>query len=97
VRLRSGLGTWDPVVGEPFGRNARAASIETQDSPGTSLLLASSLNRQSLLQPSLFARFQMEGVLLRFSDNILLLNLPFEPPQGALQGLPILNNYACQL
>jgi len=48
------------------------------------------LPRQSLLGPALVTRLQIEGVLLDVLDDVFLLNLPFEPAEGALDGFAFL-------
>ena len=42
-------------------------------------LLAIPLARQSCLDTTLFARFQIVGVTLNFLDDVLLLYLPLKP------------------
>ena len=51
------------------------------------LLLAS----DGFLDAFLFARLQIEGMQLNFPDNVLLLNLALEAPQGIFEGLALLN------
>jgi hypothetical protein len=51
---------------------------------------------RSLFGPFLLARFQIEGMLLNFLDDVFLLDLPFEALQSALQRLTILNYHFSQ-
>ena len=59
-------------------------------------LFSASLPGQCLLDPFLFARFQVERVFLDFLDDVFLLNLAFEPPQGVFNGFSVLNPYFSQ-
>jgi hypothetical protein len=54
---------------------------------------AQALARQSLLDPLLFARFQEKRVLLDVFDDVFLLNLALEAPQGALEGFPLIQDH----
>src|SRR5262245_5883078 len=54
-------------------------------------LLAIAFARQRLLRPALVAGLQIEGVLLDVLDDVLLLNLPLESAEGALDRLTLLN------
>ena len=56
------------------------------------LLLAQSLPRKRFLCPALLARFHVEAVLLDFLDDVFLLHLALETPQGILQGFTLLDN-----
>ena len=55
------------------------------------LLLAASLPCESLLRATFVARLQVEGVFLDVLDDVLLLHLPLEPTEGALDGLTFLD------
>ena len=46
---------------------------------------------QRLLDPSLFPRFQVEGVFLDFLDDVLLLYLAFEPAESVFERFAFLN------
>ena len=59
-------------------------------------LLAAALARQCLLDAFLLARFQVEGVLLDFLNDVFLLDLSLEPSQRIFDGLAILNPNLCQ-
>lgn len=59
-------------------------------------LLAAALASECLFDALLLARFQVEGMLLHFLDNIFLLNLSFEAPQRIFNGLAVLNSNLCQ-
>ena len=54
-------------------------------------LLAAPLPRQRLLGSTLVPGLQVEGVLLDILDDIFLLDLPLEPPQGAFDRFALLN------
>src|SRR5262249_33454536 len=54
-------------------------------------LLAIALARERLFGAPFVARFQIEGVLLDILDDVFLLNLPFEPAEGALNRFALLN------
>ena len=47
-------------------------------------LLPVSLPGQRLLDPLPFTRLQVEGMLLHFLDNVLLLDFSLEPAEGIL-------------
>jgi hypothetical protein len=47
-------------------------------------LLPVSLTGQRLLDPFSFARFQVEGMLFHFLDDVLLLDFSLEPAEGIL-------------
>ena len=59
-------------------------------------LFSASLTGQCLLDTFLFARFQIERVFLDFLDDVFLLNLALESPQGILNGFSVLNPYFSQ-
>src|SRR6267142_251174 len=56
------------------------------------LLLAQSLPRKRFLGPALLAGFHVEAVLLDFLDDVFLLHLALETPQGIFQGFILLDN-----
>src|SRR5262245_14008598 len=56
----------------------------------------SAFSGQGLLDTFLFAWFQVERVFLDFFDDVFLLNLAFESPQGIFNGFSVLNPYFCQ-
>jgi hypothetical protein len=60
------------------------------------LLLAQSLPRKRFFRPAFFARLHIEAVLLDFLDDVFLLHLTLESPQGILKRLTLLDNYLCQ-
>jgi hypothetical protein len=53
--------------------------------------LAAALARQRFLHAFLFARLEVKGVTLHFLDDVLLLDLSLETPQGVLQRFAFLN------
>jgi hypothetical protein len=53
--------------------------------------LAAALARQRFLHSFLFARLEVKGVTLHFLDDVLLLDLSLETPQGVLQRFTFLN------
>jgi len=52
--------------------------------------LTIALPRQGFLHPALLARFQIVGMPLNFLNNVLLLDLPFEPAQGVFKRFALL-------
>jgi len=72
------------VIGRPAGLAAdrRRLNAGLFEIPAT--LLPVSLSGQSLFDPFPFARLQVEGVLLHFLDDVLLLDFPLEPAEGVL-------------
>lgn len=54
-------------------------------------LLAATLARQSFFDALSFARLEVEGVTLRFFDNVLLLDFALEPTKGVLEWFALLN------
>jgi hypothetical protein len=56
------------------------------------LLLAQSLPRKRFLCPALLAGFHVEAVLLDLLDDVFLLHLALEPPQGVFQRFALLND-----
>src|ERR1700733_4138586 len=52
--------------------------------------------RQSLLDPQFFARLQIERMALDLFDDVFLLHLPFEAPEGVFQGFTVLESYFSQ-
>lgn len=56
------------------------------------LLLAQSLPRKCFLGPALFAGLHVEAMLLDFLDDVFLLHLTLETPQGILQGFTLLDD-----
>lgn len=58
-------------------------------------LLPGSLPSQGLLEAPLLARFQIVGMTLDILDDVLLLHLSLEAPEGAFQGLTIMNEDVC--
>src|SRR6202035_1390241 len=54
-------------------------------------LVSIALARQRLLRQALVAGLQIEGMLLDVLDDVFLLHLPLETPEGALDGFPLLN------
>src|SRR5437879_4763653 len=55
------------------------------------LLLAQSLPRKRFLCPALLAGFHVEAMLLDFLDDVFLLHLALETPQGIFQGFTLLD------
>jgi hypothetical protein len=53
--------------------------------------LAATLAGKSLFDALLLSRLQIEGMLLHFLNDVFLLDLPLETPQGILDGLTVLN------
>ena len=53
-------------------------------------LFAIAFPRQSLLYAVLFPGLQIEGVLLDLFNDVFLLHLPLESPQGVFQGFTLL-------
>ena len=47
--------------------------------------LAAALPRQRFLHSFFLARLEVKGMTLHFLDDVLLLDLPLETPQGVLQ------------
>src|SRR5216683_2538345 len=56
------------------------------------LLLAQSLPRKRFFGPALLAGFHVEAVLLDFLDDVFLLHLALETPQGIFQGFTLLDD-----
>ncbi len=56
------------------------------------LLLAQSLPRKRFLCPALLAGFHVEAMLLDFLDDVFLLHLALETPQGIFQGFTFLDD-----
>ena len=56
------------------------------------LLLTQSLPRKGFFRPALFARLHIEAMLLDLLDDIFLLHLALESPQGILQRFVLLND-----
>ena len=56
------------------------------------LLLAQSLPRKRFFCPALLAGFHVEAMLLDFLDDVFLLHLALETPQGIFQGFTLLDN-----
>jgi hypothetical protein len=59
------------------------------------LLLAQSLPRKRFFCPALLTGLHVEAMLLYFLDDVFLLYLAFEAPQGILKRLTLLDNYFC--
>jgi hypothetical protein len=76
-RIRS----WNSIGRHLVGRLLRLASE----------FFAIALARKRLLRPAFVAGFQIEGVLLDILDDVFLLHLPLESPEGALDRLTLLN------
>ena|SRR5512146_203806 len=55
-------------------------------------LFSGTLSRQSLLHPALRSGLQIKGVALHFFDDLFRLHLALEPPQGIVDGLPLLQS-----
>jgi hypothetical protein len=55
------------------------------------LLLAQSLPRKRFLGPTLLAGLHVEAMLLDLLDDVFLLHLALEPPQGILQRFTLLD------
>jgi hypothetical protein len=51
---------------------------------------------QCLLHSKLLTRFQVEGMPLDFFNDVFLLHLPLEPPEGVFQGFTVLESYFSQ-
>ena len=60
------------------------------------LLLAQSLPRKRFFCTAFLAGLHIEAVLLDFLDDIFLLHLALETPQGIFQRFILLNNDFCQ-
>jgi hypothetical protein len=61
---------------------------------GTSTnLFPASLPRQSLLDPLLLARLQVEGMPFDFLDDVFLLHFSFEASECVLDRLALLNSH----
>jgi hypothetical protein len=56
------------------------------------LLLAQSLPRKRFFRPALLAGFHVEAMLLDFLDDVFLLYLALETPQGIFQGFTLLDD-----
>src|SRR6266567_5907978 len=56
------------------------------------LLLAQSLPRKRFFRPALLAGFHVEAMLLDFLDDVFLLHLALETPQGIFQGFTLLDD-----
>src|SRR6266436_4351678 len=56
------------------------------------LLLAQSLPRKRFLGPALLAGLHVEAMLLDFLDDVFLLHLALETPQGIFQGFILLDD-----
>src|SRR5690606_17375211 len=54
-------------------------------------LLTAPFPGQRLFDALLFSKFQLEGVILDFLDDVFLLNIPLETPQCILDGFTVLN------
>jgi hypothetical protein len=59
-------------------------------------LFPAPLPRERLLQPLLFARLEVEGVLLNLLNDVFLLDFALEATQGTFQALIVLYEYFCQ-
>ena len=59
-------------------------------------LFAAALARQRFLYALLLARLEVKGVTLDLLDDVLLLDLALETPQGVLKRLALLNANFCQ-
>jgi hypothetical protein len=62
----------------------------------TSYFLTLEFLGQFALETLLFPRFQEKGVFLDLFNNALLLDLAFETPKGALNGLTVKYPNLCQ-
>jgi len=51
---------------------------------------------QSLLDPQFFARLQIKRMTLDLFDDVFLLHLAFEAPEGVFQGFTVLESYFSQ-
>ena len=56
------------------------------------LLLAQSLPRKRFFRPALLAGFHIEAMFLDFLDDVFLLHLALETPQGIFQGFTLLDD-----
>src|SRR5712691_8984961 len=56
------------------------------------LLLTQSLPRKRFFRPALLAGFHVEAMLLDFLDDVFLLHLALETPQGIFQGFTLLDD-----
>src|SRR5688500_8805541 len=68
---------------------SRAPAPESIDF--AALLLTRTLTRERLLGAAAIPCLQLDGILLHLRDEILLLHLPVEPAERALDGLAILH------
>jgi hypothetical protein len=59
-------------------------------------LLPVPFTRQGLLDPQLLARLQIERMPLDLFDDVFLLHLAFEAPEGIFQGFTVLESYFSQ-
>jgi hypothetical protein len=55
------------------------------------------LLRQRLLYSASLARLQIVGVTFHFFNDVLCLNLAFEPAQGVLERFALLQSNFCQI
>ena len=55
-------------------------------------LLSAPLPGEGLLNSLLFSRFQVEGVLFNFLNDVFLLDLSLEAPQSVFNGFAVLNS-----
>ena len=76
-----------PLPALPAGQRGYSLMGLFRLAPG---LFAITLPRQSLLHALLFPGFQVEGVLLDLFNDVFLLHLPLETPQGVFQGFTVL-------
>ena len=58
-----------------------------------SYLFPAALSRQSLFDSFLFARLQVEGVLLNLFDDVLLLDLALEAAEGIFDRLALVQSH----
>jgi hypothetical protein len=86
------LGSAAPSLGE----NGRAAPTGSEPPRNLirfpPLLLAQSLPRKRFFCPALFAGFHIETMLLDFLDDVFLLHLALETPQGIFQRFTLLDD-----
>src|SRR5512133_2942175 len=85
IRNRPGGRAWGATVAAPQYRRGRGLlALATQ-------LLPAPLAGQGLLRPALVSGLQVEAVLLDVLDDVFLLDLALEAPEGVLDRLALLH------
>src|ERR1700739_1416708 len=75
-------------------RRDQGPAVSLFDLPA--ILLPVSFASQRLLGPELLTRLQVERVAFHLFDNVLLLDLTLEAPEGVLQSFALLKLYFSQ-